>query len=59
MIQLVLSKGLSMPINPKTGKMVKEKSLMQKQKTAAVKKHNKAFGIKPKKASTATKTKRK
>lgn len=48
-----------MPINPKTGKMVKEKSLMQKQKTAAVKKHNKAFGIKPKKASTATKTKRK
>jgi hypothetical protein len=47
-----------MPINPKTGKAVKQKSIVQKVKTAQVKKHNKAFGIKPKKTPSQSKFKK-
>jgi hypothetical protein len=47
-----------MPINPKTGKVVKQKTIVQKVKTAQVKKHNKAFGIKPKKTSSQSKSKK-
>ena len=38
-----------MPINKKTGRIVKPKSLMQKFKANLTRKHNKAFGIKRRK----------
>lgn len=38
-----------MPINKKTGKVIKPKSAMQKLKAAMTRRHNKAFGIKRKK----------
>ena len=47
-----------MPINPKTGKAVKQRSIVQKVKTAQVKKHNKAFGVKPKKTTSQSKAKK-
>lgn len=47
-----------MTINAKTGKIVKPKTLTQKMKTAQVKKHNKALGVKPKKSPAQSKSKR-
>lgn len=38
-----------MPINKKTGRVVRQKSTTQKLKAAMTRKHNKAFGIKKKK----------
>lgn len=38
-----------MPINKKTGRVVKPKSVSQKLKASMTRKHNKAMGIKKKK----------